>query len=139
MFDHNVTTIGLAQRKRVGKLVDFNHETKVVRLTLLQLIVDQPLHQAWHLDQARHWALGRGPFLSTDRFDCYTQSHFTNSVVTKTQYPHMDQTKVHPSFKVCHEVHTLVQFQLPLQQTLLQTLKYRLLLASLTSREHEHH
>jgi hypothetical protein len=35
-----------------------------LKLTLLQLIVDKPLHQAWLLDQAWHWALYRGPFLS---------------------------------------------------------------------------
>jgi hypothetical protein len=71
-----------------GNIVDVNHESKVVRLKLLQLIVDQSLHWAWHLDQARHWALDRGPFLSPDRFDCYAQSHLTNSVAIKTQYPH---------------------------------------------------
>jgi hypothetical protein len=71
-----------------GDIVDFYHETKVVRLTLLQLLVDQSLHKAWHLDRAWHLALGWGPFLSPDKFDCSAHSHFTNSVATKTQYPH---------------------------------------------------
>jgi hypothetical protein len=71
-----------------GNIVDFNHESKVVRLTLLQLLVDQSLHKAWHLDQAWHWALGRGPFLNPDKFDCSAHTHFTNSVANKTQYPH---------------------------------------------------
>jgi hypothetical protein len=51
-----------------GNIVDVNHESKVVRLKLLQPIVDQSLGWAWHLNQAWHWALGRVPFLSLDRF-----------------------------------------------------------------------
>jgi hypothetical protein len=37
-----------------GNIVDVNHKSKVVRLKLLQLIVDESLHWAWHLDQAWH-------------------------------------------------------------------------------------
>jgi hypothetical protein len=83
-----VTTHRPRTEEVCGNIVDVDHKSKVVRLKLLQLIVDQSLHWAWHLDQAWHWALDRGPFLSPDRFDCDAQSHLTNSVVTKTQYPH---------------------------------------------------
>jgi hypothetical protein len=34
-----------------GNIVDVNHESKVVRLKLLQPIIDQSLHWAWHLYQ----------------------------------------------------------------------------------------
>jgi hypothetical protein len=83
-----MTTYRPCAEEVCGNIVDINHKTKIVRLTLLQLLVDQSLHKAWHLDRAWHWALGRGPFLSPDKFDCSAHSHFTNSVATKTQYPH---------------------------------------------------
>jgi hypothetical protein len=65
-----LTTDRPCAEEACGIIVDINHKSKVVRLKLLQLIVDQSLHWAWHLDQAQHWALDWGPFLSPDRFDC---------------------------------------------------------------------
>jgi hypothetical protein len=51
-----------------GNIVDVNHESKVVRLKLLHLIVDQSLHWAWHLNQAWHWASIGAPFLALTDF-----------------------------------------------------------------------
>jgi hypothetical protein len=81
-----MTTYRPCAEEACGNIVDVNHESKVVRLKLLQLIVDQSLHWAWHLDQSWHWAL----FLSPDSD---AQSHLTNSVVTKTQHPHTTEAE----------------------------------------------
>jgi hypothetical protein len=76
MFDQElVDNYRPCTEEACGNIIDVNQESKVVRLKLLQLIqVDLSLHCAWHLKQAWHWALARGPFLSPDRFDC-TLSH----------------------------------------------------------------
>jgi hypothetical protein len=75
----------------IGNIVDFNHKTKVVRLMLLQLIVDQPCHQTWHLDQAWHWALYRGPFLIwlLWLFTLYPFSHDQNSISSHLSIGHI--------------------------------------------------
>jgi hypothetical protein len=64
-----MTTCRPCAEEACGIIVDIDHKSKIVRLMLQQLIVDQALNQAQHLDQAQHWALNRGPFLSPGRFD----------------------------------------------------------------------
>jgi hypothetical protein len=59
-----MTTYWPCAQEVCGNIIDVDHKSKVVRLMLLQLIFDQCLHWAWHLDQASHWALDRAPFLA---------------------------------------------------------------------------